>query len=144
MMELAAGAHELLEQLTGSDLDYWTANAITHQSLREMILLDEALQPVSETRTWLQIPHALISSLLPFDQAERHHLAESLKTEATSDPWYEHASSEDVVLVDRWRRWLDDMFDENNREEPDNQHLRLLTALDDLIYLYDHFDNEDH
>jgi hypothetical protein len=129
-MELSDATHDLLTRLD-SELTYWDANAITFASFRDVVLLAGALPALAEHIDITELG-TILTSLLPFNVSEEEMLAEHMRPEMPSDTWYERASSQEILLLDRWRRWLTEHFDEDRIGDPSNNGRKLVETLDRL------------
>jgi hypothetical protein len=129
-----------LEELAEAkeNLDFRMANAITTGSLWCLVRLDEALSNHQPSRRLIE-PSAKLHSLLPFSDDELHGLAERMKAhEAPGVPedawtWWLYAETgEDVVLMERWRRWLDENLRGDTLADPTTEAHQMITALKEM------------
>ncbi len=123
------------------DFSYWSANATTHASLFDLVLMDAELSAHSPSDLLLE-PSARLHALLPFTEEELDALAFRMKAHEDhensqhSEDWYRGATSEDVLLLDRWRRWLDDQFHEDHVDDPPNAGKELIVVLEEIGHVF--------
>jgi hypothetical protein len=117
-----------------SNLDYCRANGITFSTLFCLVLLDHELAAhLPDPR--LREPSAKLHALLPFDDDERGILATHMKAHEhpefpeEAELWYEAAAPEDILLLERWRRWLEQVFDDDHIEDSSNGGHALVAAI---------------
>jgi hypothetical protein len=96
-----------------------------------VVLLAGALPALAEHIDITELG-TILTSLLPFNVSEEEMLAEHMRPEMPSDTWYERASSQEILLLDRWRRWLTEHFDEDRIGDPSNNGRKLVETLDRL------------
>jgi hypothetical protein len=120
------------------------ANALTYGTLFELALITDDIS-TSALDARLDEPGQRIRSLLPLSDEELGGLTQRMKgyedPKVTDDSyeWYKNANEADIVLLERWRRWLIDTFHEQS-DDLSSQGQELITAvgevgkvLDDII-----------
>ncbi len=129
-----------LSELKG-DFSYWSANASTHASLFDLVLIGAELSAHSPSDL-LREQSAKLRTLLPFTEEELGGMAVRMKAREnhsipeSSEDWYRDATSEDVLLLDRWRRWLDYQFHEDHVDDPPNAGKQLIVALEEIGHVF--------
>lgn len=128
MATTADSIAEMLGELAARDeMSFWMANLTTMYTVRDLIELGRALS-VEPQATEVEASGQAVISRLPFTAQERLGMAERIAGRE-ADAWYESATDEDIVLIDRWRRWIDKWFDDEHLDLPDNQGKHLIEAL---------------
>jgi hypothetical protein len=114
------------------EFTYWTANYITHRSLYDLIVVKRQLGEQAGD-DWSAKANSNLEALLPFDSNELEELDHSIvpgqEPNDDSASWYEHAEPTVVLYIDRWRRWLDVAFDEQDVDDPMGNAAQTLNLL---------------
>jgi hypothetical protein len=139
-MEAIEDLDDDLAKLETEDLSYWMANSITFSTLHGLLVIEDrvAHRPSHEDEI-----HRLgdqLFSHLPLDREQRAQLMRGItKDGPTADAtrWYEQLSDPDLLLVEKWRRWLDLQFDEEQQDDPESQGRQLRPTLQQLSTLLD-------
>jgi hypothetical protein len=126
----------LLEE---KEVSYRIANLITYSLLYELVLIsdDTGLRP--EDAEPLAEAASAIRSALPFSQEEVEGLAsrmrqhEDVEFPEDSSPWHDNTTTEDLVLLDRWRRWLADTYEMEPPEPPGQQIADAVSQMGDVL-----------
>ncbi len=123
---------------TPPSFNYRIATNYTHGTLWRLVRLEDALSTDPPTERLADLG-ARVRSLLPFNDEELKGLV--LRMKANQDPkvpgssskWFmTSATTEDIVLTERWRRWLDDSFWDGNEQEPLNPGSVMIAALKEM------------
>jgi hypothetical protein len=144
MSEWQLDVSNMLSELAAAneEFSYWRANAFTYSTLWNTVLLDHELSTRLPDDRLLEASQKL-HSLLPFEDPELDELAGRMKPFIKSawptegEEWYRAAVSEDVLLLDRWRRWLDNAFHETRLDDPDNVGLDMIASLQEIDQIFD-------
>jgi hypothetical protein len=133
----ADDARSSLERLLNvhHDLDYWLANHVTYHSLYDLVIINRQLGERTGD-DWSANAKAGLEELLPFDRNELEELDRSIVRDPNDDSksWYENAEPTVVLYIDRWRRWLDVAFDENDVDDPLGNAARTLNLLQHIEF----------
>jgi len=117
------------------ELDYFNANSTTYFTVHHMIKLEHQLLSGPKIAEVQQAGAAVLLHL-PFSPDERTAIAQRIG-DREADEWYADASEEDIVLIDRWRRRLDDWFHDETLDNPDNEGKPLIRSLNSLSAVCD-------
>jgi len=139
--ELAGQADGIFFELEAEHMNFWRANSAVYFSLSDVIMLDDLLTERSH-----QLPEQFreatqtFHTMLPFSEEERAMLAQELKKyPGEAAEWHNQTSPAEILLLDRWRRWLDEAFDEDLLDEPGNKGRALRALLHTLEGMDEYF-----
>lgn len=145
MHEWQLDAERTVEELARGqeNFGYWRANAATRATLWCLILLDDGLSVAPPVSAFAD-PAKRLHAILPFDDVELRRLAGGMKGfldpahPEDSSRWYQAALDEDILALDRWRRWLDREFNENFIDDADrhSQAVQLFEVIAELGRLF--------
>jgi hypothetical protein len=142
--ETAVTIASMLSDCHDVKLNYFDTNRRTYTTLHQLVSLESLLRagpPIPE----FQKAGAMIITYTPFTAAVRQAMADRIGDKA-ADEWYATCSDEDIVLIDRWRRQLDNWFPRAKPDDSDKLTNDPIDALDTLIGLctwHGHLEDDD-
>jgi hypothetical protein len=140
MSDWQANGLEWLETLADArdTFSFRLANGYTHGTLWCLVRLDHELTAQPPNKLLIE-PAARLHSLLPFSDEELSGLAARMeahevpKSVDSSDEWFlQSATDEDILFVERWRRWLDRNFSDETIEDHSTDGHRMIAVLKEM------------